>query len=71
VAASLAGCWPWPRPDSGYRTVILDPASEAPAAQVANNQIVAAYDDPAALTQLADLCDVVTYEFENVPVEGR
>jgi 5-(carboxyamino)imidazole ribonucleotide synthase len=52
----------------GYRTVILDPAPEAPAAQVASSQIVAAYDDPAALTQLADLCDVVTYEFENVPV---
>lgn len=52
----------------GYQTVILDPAEHAPAAQMANRQIVAAYDDPQALEQLAGLCDVVTYEFENVPV---
>ena len=54
----------------GYGTIILEPDSSAPAMQVANTQIVAAYDDPAALEQLAELCDVVTYEFENVPVEA-
>ncbi|WP_339757873.1 5-(carboxyamino)imidazole ribonucleotide synthase [uncultured Hoeflea sp.] len=53
----------------GYETIILEPDSNAPAEQVANTQIVADYDDPAALQQLADLCDVVTYEFENVPVK--
>jgi len=52
----------------GYRTVILEPQADCPAAQVANRQIVAAYDDPDALAQLAQLSDVVTYEFENVPV---
>ena len=31
-------------------------------------QIVAAYDDAAALAELAAASDVVTYEFENVPV---
>jgi 5-(carboxyamino)imidazole ribonucleotide synthase len=51
-----------------FRTVILEPQADCPAAQVANQQIVAAYDDPAALAHLADLCDVITYEFENVPV---
>ena len=30
----------------------------------------AAYDDPAALAELAAHCDVVTYEFENVPVSA-
>jgi 5-(carboxyamino)imidazole ribonucleotide synthase len=54
----------------GYQTIILEPDSNAPAAQVANTQIVASYDDPAALEQLAGLCDVVTYEFENVPVKA-
>lgn len=54
----------------GYQTIILEPDSNAPAAQVANTQIVAAYDDPTALQELADLCDVVTYEFENVPVKA-
>ena len=52
----------------GYKTMILEPDSYAPAAQVANSQIVAAYDDPEALEQLAEFCDVITYEFENVPV---
>ncbi len=51
-----------------FRTVILEPQADCPAAQVANGQIVAAYDDPAALAELAKACDVVTYEFENVPV---
>ena len=51
-----------------FRTIILEPQADCPAAQVANDQIVAAYDDPAALAELAKRCDVVTYEFENVPV---
>ena len=54
----------------GYRTVILDPQADCPAAQVANEQIVAAYDDPDALERLAELSDVITYEFENVPVDA-
>lgn len=54
----------------GYKTIILEPDRQAPAAQVATTQIVASYDDPAALQQLAELCDVVTYEFENVPVDA-
>lgn len=52
----------------GYRTIILEPQADCPAAQLANRQIIAAYDDPAALKQLAEASDVVTYEFENVPV---
>jgi 5-(carboxyamino)imidazole ribonucleotide synthase len=52
----------------GYRTAILEPQPDCPAAQVANRQIVAAYDDPAALDELARDAAVVTYEFENVPV---
>jgi 5-(carboxyamino)imidazole ribonucleotide synthase len=50
------------------RTVILEPQADCPAAQVANAQIIAAYDDEAALDRLAEACDVITYEFENVPV---
>lgn len=48
--------------------VILEPQADCPAAQVSGEQIIAAYDDPAALAELAARCDVVTYEFENVPV---
>jgi 5-(carboxyamino)imidazole ribonucleotide synthase len=52
----------------GYRTTILEPQKDCPAAQVANDHVVAAYDDEAALSRLAETCAVVTYEFENVPV---
>lgn len=52
----------------GYRTIVLEPQADCPAAQVTNRQIVAAYDDPQALAELGTACDVVTYEFENVPV---
>ena len=52
----------------GYRTIILEPQADCPAAQVANRQIVANYDDTQALAELARDCAVVTYEFENVPV---
>lgn len=51
-----------------FRTIILEPQPDCPAAQVANGQIVANYDDEAALAKLAEACDLVTYEFENVPV---
>jgi len=46
--------------------VILTPHADAPAAPMAET-IIADYDDPAALAELAERCDVVTYEFENVP----
>lgn len=52
----------------GYRTVVLEPQADCPAAQVANRQITAAYDDSAALAELAAASSVITYEFENVPV---
>jgi 5-(carboxyamino)imidazole ribonucleotide synthase len=53
-----------------FRTVILEPQADCPAAQVANSQITAPYGDPVALAELAAACELVTYEFENVPVEA-
>ncbi len=41
-----------------FRTIILEPQADCPATQVANGQIVAAYDDAAALSALAQSCDV-------------
>lgn len=52
----------------GFRTVVLEPDQLSPAGAVADHHIVAAYDDPDALTELADLCSAVTVEFENPPV---
>jgi 5-(carboxyamino)imidazole ribonucleotide synthase len=51
----------------GYRTVVLEPDPASPAGAVADEHLVAAYDDAGALDRLAVACDVVTTEFENVP----
>ncbi len=50
-----------------FEFVLLDPAAQAPAANI-GRVIQGAFDDPAALQELAGATDVVTYEFENVPV---
>lgn len=49
----------------GYRTIVVDPDPAAPAGQVADEHLVADYDDPEALDALAARCEVVTTEFEN------
>nr|WP_313417098.1 5-(carboxyamino)imidazole ribonucleotide synthase [Brevundimonas diminuta] len=51
----------------GFDVVILDPQPDSPAARVSRAQTTAPYDDPDALQALGRLCDVVTFEFENVP----
>lgn len=51
----------------GFDVAVLEPEPDSPAARFATHVIVAAYDDVAALAQLAQLADVVTFEFENVP----
>ena len=51
----------------GYDTVVLDPQADGPAGQASQQQVVAAYDDAAGWQQLADACDGITTEFENVP----
>ncbi|MCM3786737.1 5-(carboxyamino)imidazole ribonucleotide synthase [Neobacillus mesonae] len=52
----------------GYNFITLDPAVNAPCGQVAK-QIMAGYSDQTAARQLANECDVITYEFENVDAE--
>ncbi|MBM7617499.1 5-(carboxyamino)imidazole ribonucleotide synthase [Weissella uvarum] len=53
----------------GYHVIVLDPTPNAPAAQIADKQIIATYDDVAALQHLAEQSDVLTYEFENVDLK--
>ncbi|TAD90101.1 MAG: 5-(carboxyamino)imidazole ribonucleotide synthase [Alphaproteobacteria bacterium] len=53
----------------GYRTAILAPEADAPAFDVATYRLQADYRDEAALQHFASAVDVITYEFENVPVE--
>jgi 5-(carboxyamino)imidazole ribonucleotide synthase len=51
----------------GYHVLVLDPDAKGPAAQAANDTIVAAYDDMNAIDTLASRVAAVTTEFENVP----
>lgn len=52
----------------GYRVHVFAPEAELPAGDVAAEVTRAAYDDTRALDAFAASVDVVTYEFENVPV---
>ena len=52
----------------GYRCHIVDPHERPCAADVSAAFTRAKYDDVGALRRFADACDVVTYEFENLPV---
>lgn len=54
----------------GYSLIVLDPTPNCPAAQIADEQIIADYDDLEAVKRLAEKVDVVTYEFENVDLEA-
>jgi 5-(carboxyamino)imidazole ribonucleotide synthase len=51
----------------GYRMQVYEPQAKCPAGAVAHKEINAPYEDIAALSAFAKECDVVTYEFENVP----
>jgi 5-(carboxyamino)imidazole ribonucleotide synthase len=55
--------------DLGYECRFIDPA-ESPPAAAAGQVIRAPFDDAHALAALAGDSDVVTYEFENVPVDA-
>lgn len=53
----------------GCTCVVLDPVQGSPAGQVAGHQIVGDYSDPAMLRELAESCDVVTFELEDIETE--
>lgn len=52
----------------GYRVVGFAPEGDNVAADACSDFITADWNDTAALGWLASACDVVTWEFENVPV---
>ncbi|WP_458110122.1 5-(carboxyamino)imidazole ribonucleotide synthase [Bacillus zhangzhouensis] len=54
----------------GYRAAVLDPVTQSPCGQVADTEITAAYSDLEAIRQLAEISDVVTYEFENIDYDA-
>ena len=51
----------------GYRVWVLDPDPDSPAGSIADRHLMGAFDGEAALSELAQGCAAVSYEFENVP----
>ncbi|OSX53346.1 5-(carboxyamino)imidazole ribonucleotide synthase [Anoxybacillus ayderensis] len=56
--------------EMGFFVAVLDPTPQSPCAQVADIEIVASYSDEEALRHLAEVSDVVTYEFENIDADA-
>ena len=53
--------------EMGYRVTVLDPDKNSPAGKIADVYLCAAYDDAVALKTMAETCQAITTEFENVP----
>lgn len=56
--------------EMGYRVAVLESNAGCPAAGVADHFIEAGYEDTEGLQRLAAVSDVITYEFENIAVDG-
>lgn len=54
----------------GFRCHVFVPERNSPAAQVSAAQTVAPYEDQAALKRFARAVDLITFEFENIPLES-
>ncbi len=53
----------------GARTIAYDPTADSPAFSVVDDYVVAPFDSVSSLEEFCQRCDVVTYEFENIPAE--
>ena len=54
----------------GLKTCIYNDAIDAPAFQVTQTALAAPYDDLGMLASFAEVCDAVTFEFENLPAHA-
>ncbi len=54
----------------GYRVHVFGPEADSPAGQLADRELVAPFEDVEAARRFAGDVDVVTFEFENVPVDA-
>src|SRR3954468_24339179 len=54
----------------GLKSCIYNDTPDAPAFQVTQNALAAPYDDLEMLAGFAEVCDAVTFEFENLPAHA-
>ncbi|HEX8294823.1 MAG TPA: 5-(carboxyamino)imidazole ribonucleotide synthase [Chthoniobacteraceae bacterium] len=53
----------------GYRVHTFSPDEDSPTGQLADREVAAEYEDEAAVREFARGVDVLTFEFENIPVQ--
>jgi len=53
----------------GFYVTILDPTRKCPAHSIADQHLVADFDDRDAIRELAEKSDLITYEFEHIDAE--
>ncbi|MDU0156143.1 5-(carboxyamino)imidazole ribonucleotide synthase [Bacillus cabrialesii] len=54
----------------GYKVAVVDPVKDSPCGQVADIEITAHYNDREAIRTLAEISDIITYEFENIDYDA-
>ena len=54
----------------GFYVAVLEPTPNCPCGQVCDIEITAAYGDMNGVKKLADVSDVITYEFENIDYDA-
>lgn len=54
----------------GFFVMVLDPTSNSPAGQIANQQLVGSFQDPVAIKRLAQSVDFLTFEIESANAEA-
>ncbi|WP_147803174.1 5-(carboxyamino)imidazole ribonucleotide synthase [Alkalicoccus halolimnae] len=55
--------------EMGYRIAVMEPKKDSPCGMTADHEVVAGYEDQDGAEELASMCDVLTYEFENITAE--
>jgi 5-(carboxyamino)imidazole ribonucleotide synthase len=53
----------------GCHVVVLDPTPDSPAGQVSMRQVIGSFEDPERIRELAEMCDVTTYDIEHIHTE--
>lgn len=53
----------------GCHVIVLDPTPDSPAGQVSMRQVIGSFEDPERIRELAEMCDVTTYDIEHIHTE--
>ena len=54
----------------GHRTMVYDPDQDSPAGRFCHKHFCAAYNNTRMLESMAEACQAVTIEFENIPQQA-